>query len=115
MSIDATIATTIATAPLFSSLNACSEAREWAFAYPSLADAWAAGPRGDWMLWLAARLEIPRPVIKPQLIACPVCRGSGRNPEAPAELVDDDGTCLVCCFPLHPLYAAHHGHVWPIP
>ena len=27
----------------------------------------------------------------------------------------DDGTCLVCCFPLHPLYAAHHGHLWPIP
>ncbi len=50
-----------------------------------------------------------------ELIPCPVCRGSGRNPEAPAELVDDDGTCLVCCFSLHPLYAAHHGHVWPIP
>ena len=49
----------------------------------------------------------------PELIPCPICHGSGRNPEA--ELVDDDGTCLVCCFPLHPLYAAHHGHVRPIP
>ena len=47
------------------------------------------------------------------LILCPVCYGSGRNPEAPAEIVDDDGTCLVCCFPLHSLYAAHHGYVWP--
>lgn len=52
---------------------------------------------------------------EPELIPCPVCHGTGRNPEVPAELVDDDGTCLVCCFPLHPLYAAHHGHVLPIP
>lgn len=50
----------------------------------------------------------------PDLTTCPVCHGTGRNPEAPAELVEDDGTCLVCCFPLHPLYAAHHGHVRPI-
>ena len=51
---------------------------------------------------------------KSKLIVCPVCQGSGRNPEAPAVAVDDDGNCLVCCFPLHPLYAAHHGHVRPI-
>ena len=47
----------------------------------------------------------------PSTITCPVCHGSSRNPEPPAELVDDDGTCLVCCFPLHPLYAAHHGYI----
>ena len=51
---------------------------------------------------------------KPELNTCPVCHGTGRNPEAPAEIIDDNGTCLVCCFPLHPLYAAHHGHVRPI-
>lgn len=51
---------------------------------------------------------------EPELNTCPVCHGTGRNPEAPAEIVDDDGTCLVCCFPLHPLYAAQHGHVRPI-
>lgn len=52
---------------------------------------------------------------KSNLIVCPICHGSGRNPEAPAEIIDDDGTCLVCCFPQHPLYAAHHGHVRPNP
>jgi len=52
---------------------------------------------------------------EPEIIPCSICHGSSRNPEAPAELADDDGTCLVCCFPLHPLYAAHHGHVRPIP
>ena len=54
------------------------------------------------------------PSRRPDLIPCPVCHGSGRNPEAPAEIVDDNGTCLVCCFSLHPLYAAHHGYVRPI-
>jgi len=52
---------------------------------------------------------------EPEPIPCPVCHGTGRNPEAPAEIIDDDGTCLVCCFPLHPLYAAHHGLLRPDP
>ena len=34
---------------------ACEEARDWARGYPTLDAAWAACPRGDWMLWLAAR------------------------------------------------------------
>ena len=38
-------------------LNACPEAVEWARGYRSLAAAWAACERGDWMLWLAARLS----------------------------------------------------------
>jgi hypothetical protein len=45
------------------------------------------------------------------LIPCPICLGTGRNPETPAAIADDDGTCLVCCSPLHPWYAAWHGQV----
>ena len=45
------------------------------------------------------------------VVRCPVCRGTGRNPAAPAALADDDGTCLVCCFPLHPWYTRAHGQV----
>ena len=35
------------------------------------------------------------------LILCPVCLGSGRNPEAPAAIADDEGTCML--FPPAPL------------
>ena len=38
-------------------LNACPEAVEWARGYRSLAAAWAACERGDWMLWLAGRVS----------------------------------------------------------
>jgi hypothetical protein len=38
-----------------SRLHACAEAREWAKGYPDLPSAWAACPRADWMLWLAAK------------------------------------------------------------
>lgn len=34
---------------------------------------------------------------------CPVCRGTARNPEAPACIAEDAHTCLVCCVP-GPLY-----------
>lgn len=34
---------------------------------------------------------------------CPVCRGTARNPEAPACIADDELTCLLCCVP-GPLY-----------
>lgn len=39
-------------------LGACSEAIEWlrAACHPDLATAWAACPRAEWMLWLAARV-----------------------------------------------------------
>ena len=40
---------------LLSRTKACAEAREWAKGYPDLATAWAACPRADWMLWLAAK------------------------------------------------------------
>jgi hypothetical protein len=37
--------------------NACVGAVEWALTQPSLKAAWANCERGDWMLWLAARLS----------------------------------------------------------
>lgn len=36
--------------------GACDEAVAWAQDYESLAAAWAACERGDWMLWLLARV-----------------------------------------------------------
>lgn len=36
-------------------MRACSDAVEWARTQPSLAVAWKACRRADWMLWLAAR------------------------------------------------------------
>ncbi|MFY0542487.1 hypothetical protein [Nannocystis pusilla] len=50
-------------------------------------------------------------VVGMHLITCPACQGTGRNPEAPAAIADDDGTCLVCCYPPHPWYAAWHGQI----
>lgn len=42
-------------------LGACAEALRWlrAARHPDLAAAWAVCPRGDWMLWLAARVAEP--------------------------------------------------------
>ena len=42
-------------------LHACSDAIEWARKQPSLAVAWAACERGDWMLWLIGRLDASPP------------------------------------------------------
>src|ERR1700722_13996297 len=39
------------------SLQACSEAREWAESHDDPQAAWAACERGDWMLWLCGRLS----------------------------------------------------------
>jgi hypothetical protein len=38
-------------------LGACAEAVEWAKGQPNYATAWATCERGDWMLWLLARLK----------------------------------------------------------
>ena len=38
--------------------DACSEAREWAEQYETLAEAWSVCERGDWMLWLAAKANL---------------------------------------------------------
>ena len=55
----------------------------------------------------------PRPPRSgdPDHVACPDCDGDGRNPEAPDAIADDEGTCLTCAFPHHPLYVAFAGCV----
>lgn len=40
-------------------LSPCPEAVEWARGYATLAEAWAACERGNWMLWLAGRVCPP--------------------------------------------------------
>lgn len=39
-------------------LNACKDAVEWFKTQPSNRDAWLNCPRGDWMLWIAAKLKV---------------------------------------------------------
>ena len=39
-------------------LNACTEAIEWVKTRKSAIDAWTNCGRGDWMLWLAKRLNV---------------------------------------------------------
>jgi len=53
---------------LLRSLDACSDAVAWAETQPDLKTAWAKCRRGDWMLWLAGRLDIDRPTLV--LAAC---------------------------------------------
>jgi len=43
-------------------MNACSEATEWV-AHRGIVKAWRECPRGDWMLWLAGRLDIDRKLL----------------------------------------------------
>lgn len=52
-----------------SKLGACSEAREWAKG-KRLAQSWAECPRGDWMLWLAAKANVDRKVVVLAACAC---------------------------------------------
>ena len=47
---------------LLARLHACSEARDWS-AGKTLEQAWAECPRGDWMLWLAGRLDVDRKLL----------------------------------------------------
>ena len=44
------------------SMHACSEATEWV-AHRGIVKAWRECPRGDWMLWLAGRLDIDRKLL----------------------------------------------------
>jgi hypothetical protein len=39
-------------------LNACSGAREWALTQKNPTEAWQNCERGDWMLWLAKKLNV---------------------------------------------------------
>jgi hypothetical protein len=49
--------------------GACEDGREWA-ASKTPADAWAACPRGDWLLWWAARAGVDRRRIVLAACAC---------------------------------------------
>ena len=52
-------------------LSACSESEEWAGSRTPQ-EAWEACPRGDWLLWLAGKLEIDRKLLV--LAACDCAR-----------------------------------------
>ena len=44
-------------------LSPCREAVAGLTAQPDVTTAWDACERADWMLWLASRLDIPRPLL----------------------------------------------------
>jgi len=50
-------------------LDACGEAVQWAEGYPSLRVAWAACPRGDWMLWYLGR-RVPDTPAHRETLTC---------------------------------------------
>lgn len=51
-------------------LYACEKAVRWAGNYGTLAEAWEACVRGDWMLWLAATLQIERTLLVKAACGC---------------------------------------------
>ena len=53
------------------SLGACPEAREWAAGYSTLAEAWTACDRADWLLWYAGRHDdVDRRLLVRAACAC---------------------------------------------
>ena len=53
------------------SLGACTEAREWAAGYSTLAEAWTACERADWLLWYAGRHgDVDRRLLVRAACAC---------------------------------------------
>ena len=53
------------------SLDACPEAREWAAGYSTLAEAWTACDRADWLLWYAGRHgDVDRRLLVRAACAC---------------------------------------------
>lgn len=57
---------------LLVALEACTPALEWAADQGAASVAWAECPRGDWMLWLAARAGVDRRLVV--LAACDCAR-----------------------------------------
>ena len=51
-------------------LGACFEATQWAESQPDAETAWRQCPRGDWLLWAAARLDIDRKLLVRAACAC---------------------------------------------
>lgn len=43
--------------------NPCEEAMDFRNKYTSFEDAWNNCPRGDWMLWIAKRLEVDLKIL----------------------------------------------------
>ena len=52
------------------SLGACPEAREWAEPYATLAEAWTACERADWLLWYSGRRGVDRKILVRAACAC---------------------------------------------
>ena len=74
-------------------LNACEEAMEWV-GDRTLAQAWAECPRGDWLLWYAARTKCDRKKIL--LAACACARTAlpyASGPEALAAIEAAEAWC----------------------
>ena len=61
---------------LLKKLNACSEGIEFVSKHDSLESAWNACERGDWMLWLAAKVKVP---IKTLTLAKGLCVNTVRH------------------------------------
>ena len=51
------------TLEILTRLGACEDARAWAAKHPDPRRAWQRCERGDWMLWIAARLDVDRRAI----------------------------------------------------
>ena len=52
------------------SLDACPEARKWAAGYSTLAEAWTACERADWLLWYAGKRGVDRKILVRAACAC---------------------------------------------
>jgi len=53
-----------------SKYSPCSDAATWLGNQTNITEAWNACPRGDWMLWLAARVGVERPTLVKAAAAC---------------------------------------------
>lgn len=64
-------------AQTISHLHPCREARAWLGDKTAAAEAWESCPRGDWTLWLAARVGVDRRLVV--LAACDCARTALRH------------------------------------
>jgi hypothetical protein len=55
---------------ILSKYDACAEAIAWAQTQPDASTAWAACERGDWLLWLAAKVHLDRKLLVRAACAC---------------------------------------------
>jgi len=51
-------------------LGACDAATQWAESQPDAETAWRQCPRGDWLLWIAARVDIDSKLLVRAACAC---------------------------------------------